>query len=100
MNHHKMFRPNYTGSCMIVWCKGEEYPYSLTKGGGGIPYVEDVMLMDPFNMPPEDTGILPSNMEATMSYYQALRTYAFYKYGVGYPTTACIPGLGFFEPPS
>ncbi|MDD5092783.1 MAG: hypothetical protein PHV74_00155 [Dehalococcoidia bacterium] len=64
-----------------------------SKGGGGIPYVEDYIQPDPFNQPIECPVFLPTNMEATGAFIQALRIYNYHKYGDAYPSAVNLPTL-------
>ena len=43
-------------------------------------------MLDQFGMPEETVGPIVSNMEATVTMFQALRIYSWYKCGIAHPS--------------
>ena len=59
--------------------------------GRGFPTQPDPY---PFDHPAESSNAIPTNLEATLAYYQALRTYLYYKHQTTYGNANTIPGVG------
>ncbi len=96
IGYKSYLRPNFRGAGIMVWERGRgnsgDTVFANSKGGGGIP---EPITPDPWNMPEEDGGILPSNAEASLAYFQALRTYLYYKHSYSYgDDDTTIPGVG------
>jgi hypothetical protein len=77
-----LLRPNHTGGCMVGWKVGSSYPYK---------HSVHESIFDAFNMPDEDIGAILTNLEATATYFQALRVYLHYAHGIDYASSDLIP---------
>lgn len=78
-------RPPHHGGQLLCWKTGGSFIYSLPPQS----FLDDVM--DWLSMPKEEQGVVPTNLESTATYLQALRVYLYYKYGVAYPNSSKLP---------
>lgn len=74
-------RPQFQGGQLLSWRTGGSFLYSLPPRTSLLNDLLDLM-----GMPKEVEGPIPSNAETTLTYWQALRVYLGFKYGVWYPS--------------
>jgi len=87
-----VLRPNHFGGQMVAWSAISSSRSSAVNYAYELPPPTALSgIVDLFNMPKEVEGVLPTNAEATATFVQALRVYAYYRYGISTPSYMLIP---------
>jgi hypothetical protein len=93
-NLYSLCRPDYNGAQLMLWDKMSKpgHPADGKMGLAGHASWLREFLDYYYNLPPDDVDYILSSMETTALCCQALRVYAYHKYGWLFGYRASIPG--------